>query len=78
MEEIRPRLMARPTLIFPQWPDVVVTIMFQLPSNGEALTGDARQKIARAAENAHAYIRLLSSLIPVSPTLWLLPLPILV
>jgi hypothetical protein len=42
--------MAGPTLIFAQWPDVVVTSMFQLPSNGEALTGDARQKIAKAAE----------------------------
>jgi hypothetical protein len=46
--------------------------------NGEALTGDARQKIAKAAEKVYAYIRLLSSLIPVSPTSRLLPPPILV
>jgi len=37
-----------------------------------------RQNITKAAEKAYAYIRLLSSLIPASPTSRLLPSPILV
>jgi hypothetical protein len=42
----------------PQWPLVVTTAIFQLPSNGAAVAGVAKQVIAKTADRAAAPIRL--------------------
>jgi hypothetical protein len=58
VEEILPPMMARPTLIVPQWPLVVTRNMFQLPSNEAAFAGGVEQRIAKAAaDRAKAHNR---------------------
>ena len=56
--EICPPVTATPILMMPQWPLVVVSTIFQLPSNLAAIAGRAKQRIAREAAIATAHRRL--------------------
>src|SRR5581483_618897 len=54
--EMWPLATATPILMMPQWPLVVVSTIFQLPSKGEANAGAAKAR--RAVERAKTRIRL--------------------